>query len=314
MADTKMVALSTLWNAPRHDDGREMVAEIKGLGFGSIEVNYKVTEPMMWDVLSVVGDGEIGVCSLHNFTPIPAHLGREHASGDLFMLSALDESEREAAVRYTKRTIDFAHELGAQVVVLHLGSAVRDVSSSKRLEQRLKSILRKGNFDPIEAESIRQRLKIERERGGKERLNAVFRSLEQLVEYAVKKGVKLGVENRFYYFQIPGFEEISQIFDRFQGAGLYYWHDIGHAQVFEFLGFGQHEAFLKEYGERMLGIHLHDCLKDEDHLAPGMGKVDFGMIIKYLTSETIKVMEQKDGIASEEIVGGLKFLNDHGIR
>lgn len=287
---------------------------MKALGFTSIEVNYKVTESMIEDVLSLVQEGEIEVCSLHNFTPIPVHLGREKAAGDLFMLSALDKEEREKAIQYTKRTIDFAHQLGAQAVVLHLGAAVRDIGPPKRLEQRLKTILKGGDINPLEVRFVQQRLEQMRRAEEKERLKALLRSLEELVEYAHNKGVKLGAENRFHYFQIPNFEEMGQILNHFPEGSIYYWHDMGHAQVLEFLGFGEHEAFLQEYGGRMLGIHIHDCRGDEDHLAPGMGEVDFGIITPYLTPGMIKVMELKDTIAPEQVLNGLKFLNDCGIQ
>lgn len=307
------VALSTLWNAPRHDNGQAMVAEMKALGFTSIELNYKITESMMWDVVSMVGEGQIEVCSLHNFTPLPRHLGREMAAGDLFMLSAPDKVEREVAVQYTKRTIDFARRLEAEVIVMHLGSAVAEITPFKKHERQLSSILRSGRYDPLEIQTLRLKLQKMRKEEEKDRFQATLRSLEELAEYAHNKGVKLGVENRFYHFQIPNFEEMGEIFHRFPGDPIYYWHDVGHAQTIEFLGFGEHEAFLREFEQRMLGIHLHDCQKGEDHLAPGMGEIDFGVIASYLSPEMIKVLEPKDTVTSEQILNGLKFLNNYGI-
>ena len=106
-----MIAFSTLWNADRHEDGMTLTAEVKQLGFNALEVNYKITEPMLTDIAALVERGEIKVTSLHNFTPLPANFTKSPGSGGLFLLSSADEERQMEAVEQTKRTIDYGARL-----------------------------------------------------------------------------------------------------------------------------------------------------------------------------------------------------------
>ena len=90
----KMIALSTLWNATKHENGFDLVQEVVELGFPAIEMNYRITERMFQDISSCVDRGEIRVVSLHNFTPLLSYLDKSQGGGDLFLLSSLDERGR----------------------------------------------------------------------------------------------------------------------------------------------------------------------------------------------------------------------------
>ncbi len=97
-----------------------------------------------------------------------------------------------------------------------------------------------------------------------------------------KKGVFLGIENRFHFHEIPDFEEIGLILKTFQGAYIRYWHDVGHARVQENLGIIGHNDLLEAYSEKIIGIHLHDVRGLKDHLAPGQGEIDYEEIKPFL--------------------------------
>ena len=66
-------------------------------------------------------------------------------------------------------------------------------------------------------------------------LEAVTRSLAEIAQYARFKGVKIGLENRHYYLEIPSYEEMGTVLNL--DPLLYYWHDTGHARALENLGF-----------------------------------------------------------------------------
>ncbi len=64
--------------------------------------------------------GIVKIGSTHNFCPLPT--GVIHAAPNLFEPSAVDTREHEQWLRHTKRSIDFAAQVRAKVLVCHLGS------------------------------------------------------------------------------------------------------------------------------------------------------------------------------------------------
>src|SRR5208337_4068107 len=115
-----MYSLSTCWNSQRHTDGRAMLREIRELGFDHAELSHGVRLSLLPGIIEAVEAGEIKISSLHNFCPLP--LGVNHASPNLYEFSDERPRERELAVKYTLKTLDFAQRVKAPVVVLHLGS------------------------------------------------------------------------------------------------------------------------------------------------------------------------------------------------
>jgi hypothetical protein len=54
-----------------------------------------------------------------------------------------------------------------------------------------------------------------------------------------------------------------------------YWHDFGHLQIKENLGFLDHAEWLRTIGPRTLGCHVQDCIwPAQDHQPPFAGDVD----------------------------------------
>ncbi|RJP28829.1 MAG: sugar phosphate isomerase/epimerase [Candidatus Omnitrophota bacterium] len=297
------LVLSTSWNAFHHNNGRKILSEITQLGFKRVELSFNLTESIFKDILKETRNDRISVSSLHNYCPIPGILERKHALPDVFSIASTNESERLSAVKYTKLTIDAADEIRARAVVLHCGRV--DMEDSTRSLINLHSI---NMQDTKEYRDLRDKAIKERESLHKPFLDNALKSLEELNAYAKSRNILLGVETRFYLREIPSLREVGIILDKFQGSNIYYWHDTGHAQVMENLGFIKHMDFLDLYGTKMLGIHLHDVNGCKDHLAPLKGNLDFKKIASYIKNDTIKVIEAHYPATKNEIIDAKEFL------
>ncbi len=297
-------ALSTSWNAFRHDDAKKLIFEIKSLGFKDVELSFNLTAEMVSGIRQLVDSGEIRVLSLHNFCPIPDGLKREEALPDCYSLASLDEAQRQLSIKYTKRTIDTASSLNATAVVLHTGR-VEIADKTRWLIEYYQQGLKRPS---AEFKQLKTKIIEERNRYIKPHFENILKSLDEIVPYACKRDISLGIETRFYYREIPTFEEISVILDIFKDSNIFYWHDTGHAQLMEDLGFIEHKKFLDAYGSRMLGIHLHDIIKASDHQPPGIGEIDFTFLKPYLNSRTIKIMEVHHPADAEAIRQAKAFL------
>lgn len=302
-----MIGLSTVWTSRDARSGDDLLGPILDLEFTAVELEYRITEQLYQEILPRIRGNEIQVLSVHNYFPVPDIIPPERASGDCFSLSSLDREERAKGVFYTSRTIEHAHDLGARAVVLHSGRVETDLPMNG-----LQQLYREGEW---EAEGT-ELLKREQEARGEKRdphLDVLLFSLDKLLKRAEQLGVVLGIENRYYLQEMPDKEEIGIILDQFRGGPLGFWHDTGHAAVFETLGILNHEELLQTYASSMIGIHLHDALKLDDHKPPGKGEIAFDMIKKYIPEGAITIMEIHPQATGEEIRDGLAFLQEKGI-
>lgn len=297
------LSLSTSWNSFRHTRGEEIIKEIKNLGFLEVEPSFDLTKGIVTDIYSCVKKKKIKVNSIHNYCPIPSGLKRFQALPDCYSLASLDERERAQALKYTKVTIKTASMLGAKAVVLHCGRV-----ETKDYTREVISLYDRGKINSEEVSALKERMDKERREKASAHLSKAIESLKELSEYARLFGIGLGVENRFYFREIPSFEEIGDILNYFKGSNIFYWHDSGHAQLWENLGFSKHKDYLDAYQSRLLGVHLHDIKGGSDHLAPLKGDFDFKLLKPYLKADTLKTLEAHHPATAEEIVAAKDFL------
>lgn len=296
-------SLSTSWNAYRYVNGKDLVFEIKSLGFGEIELSFNLTPEMVKDIGGLVASGSIKVSSVHNFCPIPDGVKRELALPDYYSVASLKDEEREKAVKQTKASIETAASLGARAVVLHCGRV--EVPDRTR---KLMDIYSAGLSGSREFLLLRDEIIAERKARVAPHFENTLRSLEELNAHAVRFGVMLGVETRFYYREIPSFEETGVILDKFRGSNIYYWHDTGHGRVMENLGFCSRNSFLEAYSENMAGIHLHDVSACDDHRAPLKGEFDFNGLKPFIKKDTLKVIEAHHPASPQDLKEAVQYL------
>ena len=297
-------SLSTMWWVGRFNRAADFVSAAQSLGFDKIELNPQVTPEMLQEVLALVDAGKVEISSVH--APCPAWKG----PGTVPELSALDEGERVAAVGIIKDAVDLAKRVGASAVVVHSGRVDAGVDQERALRQ-LFDRGEKGTaaYQRLMRDLIRERAAVRRSH-----LDATARSLAEVQEYARRIApdgtVKIGLESRYHYYEVPLVDEMQTLLGSLDPAISCYWHDVGHAHNLEVLGFQAHEEWLKLLGPRMLGIHLHDAVLTADHRPVGTGEIDFRMVMGYVPRQTIRVCEFNSSWPYEAVEAAFRKLKD----
>ena len=297
-----MYSLSTCWNSHRHTDGRDMLREIRDLGFEYAELSHGTRISLLPGILEAYEAGEIKFSSLHNFCPLP--MGVNFAAPNLYKFSADRERERELAVRYTLKTLEFAARVQAPVVVVHLGSIeMRDYTD------RLVEMLGRNEGESAKYEALCDELIEKRERRKLKAVAHMYETLRKILPEAERRGLKLGCENREALEEIPLEEDFPHLFRDLPSSALGYWHDTGHAQIKDNLGFIDHAVHLETLREKLIGFHIHDVqFPGRDHCAPGTGMIDFAALKPFVKPEHVKVFEFNPNMPVEELKAGVAHI------
>jgi sugar phosphate isomerase/epimerase len=291
-----MISFSTCWNSGRHTAGDEMLREIKTeLGFDWIELGHGIRLSMMPGIQKMFDADQIRFSSLHNFCPLPVEV--MVASPDCYQFSAVSAEERERAMRQTFQTIDFAQRLGAPFVVLHLGAV-----KMRLITDRLIEMTKAGKH--LSRRYVRAKLKAvaTRERRAPPHLQRVKDCLRRIVDHAVSKNVRIALESRRGYEEIPTERELPTLLEELNSGPVGYWHDFGHSQIKENLGFIDHAEWLGAIGQRAFGCHVQDCIwPARDHEPPFTGGIDFEKLVPLLPSSCLFVWEMKPNKTADAI-------------
>jgi sugar phosphate isomerase/epimerase len=297
-----MYSFSTCWNSHRHTDGRAMLREIRGLGFECAELSHGIRVSLMPGILEAVDSGEIKISSLHNFCPLP--MGVEQAAPNLYEFSDERPRQRELAVKHTLKTFEFASRVKASVVVLHLGGI-----EMKDYTGRLCGMLERGQKKSPKYEKLRAGASKARDAKKGKFFERTKETLRTILPEAEKRGLKFGCENRQAIEEIPVESDFLPLFREFTGPNMVYWHDTGHAQIKENLGFIHHAPHLESLRDRLAGFHVHDVqFPARDHVAPGAGTVDFAALKPFVKPEHIKVFELSPSLPVEAVQRGIEHL------
>jgi len=300
-----MIGISTVWRSKLIEDSKELLEALAPLPFSALELDYRISESVFKDIKQYLKK-DWQVLSIHNYFPRPDSIPLAKASADMFLLSNPDKEERLLAIKATIRSIEIANDLEAYAVVIHLGRVEMENEFSKWKELYISGQLEK------EKGFVDAKLK-ERKEKVQKYVDAALLSLDKLLPRAEKLGIKLGIENRYYFHEIPNYEEMKVILETFAGASLGYWHDVGHAEVLARLGICPHEKWLSTYGDYLLGTHIHDVKDLDDHLAPGQGTVNFDKIIPYLKKASVKIFEIHPKSTAQQIEAGFDCLKEKGL-
>ncbi|HEY3297276.1 MAG TPA: TIM barrel protein [Armatimonadota bacterium] len=277
--------------------------ELLSLGFSRLELSVHLTEAMLSEVYAMVSSGRVTVGSLHNYCPVPPGVDPKGDLWSVLQLSSTDTAERAAAVVLTKTTIDWAARLNARSVVLHLGTVPFHGDKYQVFD-----LVRQGRSD--EAKQLLRGHLMQRSITREPYLESLILSLQELACHAENAGIMLGCENRFFYAEIPAIDEFKTIFECIKSPVLGYWHDTGHAHVAEVLGIATQEEFLDMYGDKLVGMHIHDALGLDDHRALGKGEIDFARLRRYILPDTQLVLEVHGRASAQDLIDSRRTVEN----
>jgi sugar phosphate isomerase/epimerase len=296
-------ALSTMWtvvNCANMADAFNAAAE---MGFAWVELNHSINS----SILNGLDLEKYPVSSIHE--PCPADISMNVLRDQDWLPTSPDEEKRRKGVRAIKNSLDLAHRLGVSTIVMHCGQ----VQTNGEDEKQLRRLFRQGLKDTPEFRSLRDRMIDTRAGLAAPYFRALKRSVLELLEHAGALNVRIGLENRYHYTDMPLQDEMEELLEMGDAAHLGFIYDVGHGQTLDRLGFLPHEDWLKRFSARMFGVHLHDVRGVDDHWPPGMGEVDYGMVARYLPETAFRTCEIHGKHSAQEIMDGLKVLEGAGI-
>jgi sugar phosphate isomerase/epimerase len=279
------LALSTCWNSSRHRTGDDCLREIVDMGFEYAELSHGLNVHHMEGMLKFVEAGGIKVTSLHNFCPQPIEVVTD--SPDCYQFSSSRPEVRQRAVKVTLQTIEFAKRFGADRIVVHAGTINKMVGFGRELID----LVMQGKY--LSKEYVEKKLDgvRRREDASAEAMVRLKETLKPVVAAAGEAGVRLGIENRDSYEQLPSEREFPELLDEL-GPPCGYWHDFGHAQRKENLSLINHAQWLESMAQRAIGCHVHDCVWPvDDHQVPFSGQIDFPRLVPMLPRDIPFVIE-----------------------
>ncbi len=297
-------SLTTRWNANRHSTGEAMLEEILNLGFSHVELGYDLTPNLVPGVLAMVASGNIRVDSLHAYCPLPPVVPFPHP--EPFTLASPDAAVRSSAVHHLQNTIRFAAEIGARVVVTHAGNA-----DMKLFFPTLVDLVLAGKKEDTEYEDLRVKTIIAREKAAARQLPLLYAGLEKILPLLAETRVILALEILPTWEAFPSEMEMEKLLTHFDSPWLQCWHDFGHGQIRENLGFTNHLRWFKRLRPRMAGVHIHDVIyPHQDHVMPPDGSIDFPLFREAVQGDIVRVLEPSQNLPAEDLTRGLQTLRE----
>lgn len=280
-----------------------MLQEVAALGFEYAELSHGTRITLVPGILKAVEEGVVKISSTHNFCPLPT--GVVQAAPNLFEPSVVEHREHDQWLRHTKRSLDFAAQVKARVLVCHLGSVgFFWFNPSRDIRNYLRQHADAGRTDDDkDYQVVLQKALAKLRKRMPPYWAQVKASVNEILSYATQKGVKLGLENREKFDELPIDADFVEFLDALpSGAPAGYWHDTGHADIKEGMGLLRHREHLKQLKNRTIGFHLHDVnAQGQDHHAIGEGHVDFKMISEFWRPEHLLTLEFGPRVTEDEV-------------
>lgn len=298
-----MLAFSTCWNNSRHTDGESMIDEIIELGFNHIELSHGMTVAKLPGIQRAYRAKKFTCSGIHNFFPSPVEVMID--APDAYEYTSHRPFDRKRAFDMTLKTLELAAEFNAHYVVLHMGSTPLN---HRKFTKPLTELVTAGlQHDP---KFIKQKIQFikKREKIAPLYYRRALETLETLLPKAQEYGVKLAVESRSRFEDMPNEREMLKLQEHFNdNPWVGYWHDFGHVQLKHNLGLLDHQQWLETISPHLIGGHVHDVQwPARDHRTPLTGTLDFKSLLSHFPKNCPLIWELSPTRETEEIRDSLK--------
>lgn len=280
-----------------------MIEEIVELGFSWIELSHGMTVAKLPGIRRAFAKGKFRCAGVHNFFPSPVEVMID--APDAYEFTSHRESDRQRAMAMTRKTIELAGEFGAKYVVLHMGSVpMRSAKWTGPLTQLVSDGRgRSSDFVKRKLAMVKKREKL-----GPLYFQRAIRALEELLPMAEAAGVKLAVESRSRYEDVPTEREMLRLQEHFgDSPWVGYWHDFGHVQLKHNLGVTDHAQWLEAISPHVMGGHVHDVeWPARDHRVPFSGELEYAGLLPWFPGDCPLVWELSPTRDAAEIRAALE--------
>jgi sugar phosphate isomerase/epimerase len=297
-----MPAFSTCWNNSRHTDGEAMIAEIVELGFSRIELSHGMTIAKLPGIRKAFERGMFTCVGVHNYFPSPVEVMID--APDAYQFTSHRQAERQRALDMTLRTLELAAEFRAGYLVLHMGSVPMNPAKwTKPLTAAVAAgRAHERDFIRHKADFVRKR-----EKTGPLYYFRAIEALETIAVHAAELRIKLAIESRSRFEDMPTEREMLALQDHFaDNPWVGYWHDFGHVQLKHNLGLLDHVEWLERIAPHIIGGHVHDVeWPSRDHRVPFSGTLQYAELLKFFPPGCPLVWELGAGRDAGEIRSAL---------
>lgn len=293
-----MLAFSSCWNNHRHTDGESMIEEIVDLGFSNIELSHGMTIAKLPGIMKAHERGLFTCSGVHNYFPAPVEVMID--APDAYEFTSHRAFDRQRAMDMTMRTLDIAAQFKAQYLVLHMGSVPLN---PKHWTKALTTTVAAGGQHGVDYTKAKLAFVKKREKIGPLYFHRAIEALTTIAARAAEVGVKLAIESRSRFEDIPTEREMIELQTHFaDNPWVGYWHDFGHVQLKHNLGLLDHAEWLETISPHLLGGHVHDVQwPARDHRTPFSGTLDYAALLKFFPADCPLIWELSPSREAAEI-------------
>ena len=298
-----MLAFSTCWNNSRHHDGEAMIDEILDLGISNIELSHGMTIAKLPGIKKAYDAGKFNCAGVHNFFPSPVEVMID--APDAYEYTSHRPFERQRAMEMTMKTLDIAAQFEAHYLVLHMGSVPMN---HRKWTKRLTAIVEENGRNGTDYAKEKIAFVKKREKLGPLYYQRAIEALEEIAERAQELGVKLAVESRSRFEDMPTEREMVRLQEHFADhPAVGYWHDFGHVQLKNNIGLLDHVEWLRRISPYLIGGHVHDVKwPARDHQTPFTGELKYEQLLPHFPEGCPLVWELSPTRKMAEIRDALK--------